>query len=50
MGKLVHLSKPVCPSCTEETVCVACYLDEKHVESLEDDRVVLDLEGYGLAD
>ena len=34
-----------CEACTEWTVCVACYLDEKHVESLEDDRE-LDLEGY----
>ena len=45
-SKVHHLTKPACPSCTEETVCVSCYLDEQHVEHLEDDRRELDLEGY----
>ena len=35
-----------CPSCAPGLpVCVACYLDARHLERLEDDRM-LDLEGY----
>ena len=47
MGRVIRLydRKNLCEACTDETVCVSCYLDEKHVESLEDDRE-LDLEGY----
>ncbi len=35
-----------CPSCAPGLpVCVACYLDARYLERLEDDRLI-DLEGY----
>ena len=48
MGRLVSLRGEVrktCPACTDDMVCVACFLDMKQLTDMEDDRVI-ELEGY----
>ena len=45
MRLLTVVRTPRCPACTEDMLCVACYLDLQTLDQLEDAREA-ELEGY----